>query len=229
LCAWSAGPVVAEIGRRSGQPLQFLQIGSNDGLANDPLQATVRAWHWSGVLVEPIPALFSRLVANYAGVSGLAFCNVAIGNETGTTTMYTVARQPGDPGWVEQLASLSRDVVSRHAYALPDLERRIVPVEVECLGLAELVARGDLHRVDLLHIDAEGFDDTIIRQIPMNAAWAPQYLLFETKHMDRDCSLDTRARLKRAGYRVIDMFPDALAYRSWPGRDRRQSSGGPPG
>jgi FkbM family methyltransferase len=216
LCAWNARGVVAEIARRSGRPLTFVQIGSCDGKANDPLHQVVRSCQWSGILVEPMPGLFEQLVANYDGVSGLRFFQVAIGSAEGIMTMYSVDPRPEDPDWVVQLSSFDRDVVMSHSYALPELETRIFTVEVEARTVASLIAEAGLTKVDLLHIDAEGFDDQIIRDLPLTASWAPQFLIFEKKHLGRTRYSDLRRLLRRTGYKVVNLWPDELAYRDPP-------------
>src|SRR5207245_6466419 len=73
MCAWEGKTTVREIARRSSKPLRVVQIGSNDGVANDPINESLRARRWSGVLVEPIPYLFERLRANYEGVPAVRF------------------------------------------------------------------------------------------------------------------------------------------------------------
>lgn len=216
LCAWNAQEVVAEIARRSDRPLTFVQIGSCDGKTNDPLHAVVRSARWSGVLVEPMPWLFEQLVANYEGVSGLRFFQVAIGSDEGHMTMYSVDPRPGDPHWVAQLTSFDRDVVMSHAYALPDLENRVFAVEVESKTVQSLIDEAGLATVDLLHIDAEGFDDRIVRGLPLTAAWAPQFIIFEKKHLSRTRHDDLTRHLKAAGYTVVNLSPDELAYRAPP-------------
>jgi hypothetical protein len=72
--------------------------------------------------------------------------------------------------------------------------------------------------VDLLHIDAEGFDDQIIRDLPLTASWAPQFLIFEKKHLSRSLLAESRRILKHAGYEVVNLWPDELAYRAPPDR-----------
>lgn len=216
LCAWNAEAIVAEMARRARTPLTFVQIGSCDGVANDPLHETVVSHHWPGVLVEPIPRLFEQLVGNYKDLPQLQFCNVAVANEVGTATMYAVKPQAGDPEWVDQLASFDREVVLRHAYALPNLEGRIFQISVESMPLGSLVARCNLSAIDLLHIDAEGFDDEIIGQVDMGASWAPRYVIFEQKHLDRDRWVRVREMLEGGGYRLVNLWPDMLAYRNAP-------------
>ncbi len=213
LCAWNAESVVRELAKRSSGPLHFVQIGSNDGVANDPLFETVLAEGWTGLAVEPIPRLFEQLTANYRDAPGVRTANVAIGDEDGSTTIYEVRPEPGDPAWVTQIASLDREVVLRHAYALPDLENRIVPTEVESARLPSLLERWDVRSIDVLHIDAEGFDDEIIRQIDMGAPWAPRYLIYEKKHLLGPRYRAIEALLRAAGYRLVDVWPDELAYR----------------
>jgi FkbM family methyltransferase len=193
-----------------------VQIGSNDGVLNDPLHDTIRSRGWSGLLVEPIPRLFARLTANYQGVPGVRTANVAIAPQDGTVTMYEVRPRPSDPDWVEQIASLNREVVLRHSYALPDLEARIVPVEVASTTLPSLIDQEGITSIDLMHIDAEGHDDEIIRQIDMDAPWAPRYLIYENKHIDRQSHAANKALLRRAGYRVVNIWPDEFAYRTAP-------------
>ena len=213
LCACYSAQVVREIARRAGRPLTFVQIGSNDGVLNDPLHGTIRSHGWSGLLVEPVPRLFEKLKANYQDVSGVRAANVAIGPVDGIATLYDVPGVPGDPDWVEQIASLDREVVLRHAYAVPDLERRIVPTEIESVRLSTLVTREGITAVDVMHIDAEGADDEIIRQIDMNAPWAPRYIVYESKHLDPGRYVANRTRLRAAGYSVVSIWPDELAYR----------------
>lgn len=216
LCGTDGPTIVREIGRRSRGPLRFVQIGANDGVNNDPLSATVRAHRWSGVLVEPVPRMLERLVANYEGVPGLRFANVAIGPEEGTTTFYTVEGRPGEPAWADQISSLDRDVVLRHTYGISDLESRIVPIEIESVPLPSLVARYGLDSIDLLHVDAEGYDYEIVSQVQAGATWAPRYILFEVKHMGFDRWKVLKPKLRRAGYRFVNVWPDMFAYRERP-------------
>jgi FkbM family methyltransferase len=217
LCAWNAPDVVAEIARRSGRPLTFVQIGSCDGKTNDPLHDVVRSYRWSGILVEPMPWLFEQLVANYDGVSGLHFFQVAVGNGDGPVTMYSVDPRPDDPHWVMQLTSFDREVVLSHSSDLPELESRIFTVDVESRSVASLVAEAGLARIDLLHVDAEGFDDRIVLDLPLTASWAPQFLIFEKKHLSPDRLSDLRRHLRQAGYTIVNLSPDELAYRGAPG------------
>jgi hypothetical protein len=109
-------------------------------------------------------------------------------------------------------------VVMSHSDELSQLDSRIFTVEVESRTVASLIAEAGLAKIDLLHIDAEGFDDQIIRDLPLTARWAPQFLIFEKKHLNRTRYSDLRRLLRQAGYRVVNLWPDELAYREPPDR-----------
>ena len=58
----------------------FIQIGSNDGIAGDPIHQYISEHNWSGILVEPIKYVFERLLHNYTGYPRLIFENVEYWN-----------------------------------------------------------------------------------------------------------------------------------------------------
>lgn len=224
LCAGDAATVLAELGRRADGPLTFVQVGSNDGVANDPLHAVVRAQGWEGVLVEPVPELFDQLQANYAGVAGLRFENVAVGEPGPAVPLHLVRPAAGDPPWVTQLASFDKQVVLRHADDLPGLAGRVRAVLVEVVSLPELVARSGLAHVDVLHVDVEGADLAVVDQVDPAAGWAPAVIVFEKKHLAPDDFRRTVGVLGQAGYRSVNLWPDHLLYR--PDAVRRLSRAG---
>jgi FkbM family methyltransferase len=201
---------------RSARPLRFVQIGANDGIIHDPIHQVVETCGWSGVLVEPLPVFFEKLVANYAGVPNLEFENAAIGTTDGTATIYSVDPRPGDPYWVELLSSFNRDVILSQGEVLPDVEHRLIEVEVKTTTLASLVTGHGLTTIDLLHVDAEGYDFEILKQIDFSALWAPSFIIFEREHFDREMYRQATRMLRKAGYRCVDVWPDTLAYRHAP-------------
>jgi FkbM family methyltransferase len=201
---------------RSARPMKFVQIGSNDGVVHDPIHQVVETCGWSGVLVEPLPVFYEKLVANYAGVPNLEFENAAIGTTDGTATMFSVDPRPEDPYWVELVSSFNRDVIVSQSHVLADIENRLVEVEVKTTTLASLVERHGLATIDLLHVDAEGYDFEILKQIDFAASWAPSFIIFEKEHFDRETYRRATHMLRAGGYRCIDIWPDAFAFRHAP-------------
>ncbi len=216
LAASNSLTVAWVVGKRAGRPLTFLQVGANDGVIHDPLHAVVRAGGWAGVLVEPVPAMYERLVANYAGVPNLVFENAAIGPANGTTTLYSVESRPGDPYWVELIATFDRATILSHADVLTEVDQRIVEATVPSFTLSTLVARHQLDRIDLLQVDVEGYDYEVLKQIDFSTSWAPTFVVYEREHLDAKTDRAARRLLRSAGYHWVDIWPDGFAYRAAP-------------
>lgn len=209
-----AARLVARAAKRSRPPFTFVQVGSHDGSTGDPLFRTVMERTVTGLLIEPMPDLFERLKTTYGGKQGLRFANAAVTETEGTQDFYWVPPEPGDPSWVDQLGSFSRDVIEFHESAIPRLAQRIRAISVECRTLASLVGQFGFNRIDLLHIDAEGHDFVILNSIDFSAPWSPRFILYEQRHLglQRRRALDL---LHRAGYQTFDLGPDVFAVRRW--------------
>jgi FkbM family methyltransferase len=206
--------LVARAARRSRRPFTFVQVGSHDGSTGDPLFPTVMKQQVNGLLIEPMPDLFERLKTTYGAKRGLRFVNAAVTETEGWRDFYWVPPEPGDPSWVDQLGSFSRDVIEFHESAVPKLAQRIRTRSVQCRTLESLVGQYGLDRIDLLHIDAEGHDFVILNTIDFRARWSPHFILYEQRHLGPQ-----RARalelLDRAGYHTFDLGPDVFAVRRW--------------
>src|SRR5262249_33679261 len=141
---------------------------------------------WRGVMVEPVPHIFERLQENCGKAPRWQLENVAIAEQDGDLPFYHVAPASDAkdlPGWYEGLGSFRRDIVLKHADAIPDIEKRIVTTKVRCLTFESLCCKNGVGEVDLIHIDAEGFDDRIIRQIDFDSH-RPRLLIYEHFHLE---------------------------------------------
>lgn len=195
--------------RQAGRPVNFLQIGSNDGVTSDPVHDLVVRYGWRGVLVEPVPAIFERLERNYASTAGIKLANIAIGKENGHRIFYTVHKLPDDPAWADQIGSFDRRHVLRHVNAIPNLEQRIVPIEVRVETLTSILR--SIASVDLLHVDAEGTDGVILRQVPLEGPHQPEAILFEHRHLDSEERAEIQQRF--AAYKSTVGHRDTLLLR----------------
>jgi FkbM family methyltransferase len=204
---------------RGRRRIRFAQIGSNDGVRGDPLRRLVLANPgWTGVFAEPVPELFARLRSNYPDARRLSFQQVAVATESGRRSLFAVsshaARALGGrlPGWYDQLGSFDPEHLVAH------LGERIRPFlvahDVECVSLAELLARSGLGAVDLLHVDAEGSDHEVLAQLDL-AAHPPSVVLFEHAHLGPEACRAAEHRLRSAGYRLSRHGGDTLALRPW--------------
>lgn len=179
----------------------FVQIGSNDGVTGDPIHQHVIANDWSGIVVEPLPDLFSRLEETYRGVTKVRAVRAAIASTTGVMTIYRVSGSlKGDPPWADQLASFDPKVILKHVGAVPNLAKRITPVEVPTLTWFDLLAIIGPRDIDLLHVDAEGHDYEILRCVDWSAPTAPKACLYEHKHLSSSDAETSKDMFESKGY-----------------------------
>jgi FkbM family methyltransferase len=216
LCGWDAAVIAEAIGRFSDPGLTVVQVGANDGLLHDPVHALVAERGWKGVLIEPVPSIFEALLQNYSGADGLSFENAAIGATDGTMPIYYVTPRDGDPDFLRALASFDRTVLESHAWAVPDIAERVQQLNVPTLRLATLVERYEITLIDLFVSDTEGYDYEILKQIDFDAPWAPRFIIFEAKHLDRATLHEAKRRLRRSGYKWLSTWQDVFAYRETP-------------
>lgn len=190
----------------------YLQIGAFDGVQGDPVYPLIRKHGLHGILLEPQKDAFARLQANYAEFGGFQFINAAIAAHEGESTLYRIKPEAKGPAWLHQIASFDRDVILRHAHMVPDLEAMIETEKVRCITFATLFGELGLQTVDMLQIDAEGFDAEILRLFDV-AKRTPAIVRFEHKHLSPADHAESLAMLVGEGYRFAICGSDTLAYR----------------
>lgn len=164
----------------------ILQIGSNDGKTGDPIFPLILTKrNWKAIFVEPVPFLFNRLKQNYGTHSRFVFENVAI-NDGNEQVFYFVKQEaiehlPELPIWYDQLGSFNKDNILKHLDGI--LEQFIEEITLQGITLNNLLEKNSITSLDLLHIDAEGYDWKILRQLNLKHI-KPTIILFEHKHLD---------------------------------------------
>jgi FkbM family methyltransferase len=196
---------------RQHDRLRFIQIGAADGLRWDPLRYFIIRDRWRGLFVEPLPGVFELLRQNYAYRvgQGLAFANTLISDTDGEATFWTVRKEllqtlPIESGLgLLREASLTRehirDAVAVH-FSGPD--EKIVPLQVPSLTFDSLIAKYWQHdAIDLVNIDAEGYDDYIVKSINLQKH-RPAAIVFEAHKLPEQRRSDIYEWLTAGGYHV---------------------------
>ena len=78
---------------------------------------------------------------------------------------------------------------------------------MECLTVDALLSRHNVQKIDLLHIDCEGFDYVILRQFDFTTL-RPRIVLFEQKHLTVEDRQAAKIMMELAGYKVEEMETD---------------------
>lgn len=180
----------------------FVQVGASDGMADDPLRESVTTYHLRGLLIEPLPDLFERLRQNYAGEPQLRFENVAVAAVNGRLVLY----RPKAGAPVPPVApTFNRDLLVQQGIDFAYIEG----FEVEAATLGTLLGRHGVERVNLLQIDAEGFDYQIVRSA-IASGLRPNVINYEHCHLSSADAVACKRLLYDAGYRFIDVGIDTL-------------------
>lgn len=191
-------------------PVNVVQIGSNDGMTWDPIFSIARTRNnWNLLLVEPLPYLFKQLKENYSKESRFTFENVAIND--GTLQKFFFIREGAlmneniHTDWYKQIGSFHKEHLTKHFDI--NIEKYIEEIEIKGITLEQLFTRNNIKRLDFLHIDAEGYDWKILSQLNLEK-YKPQLILFERTHLSTSEINDAITHLK--DYNIFEFTGDYL-------------------
>jgi FkbM family methyltransferase len=196
----------------------FVQVGSNDGLQGDPLHDLIISHaHWKGMFIEPVPHLFQRLKRNYDNAGRFIFENVAISDNNEPRQFYYVSEDAkatfGDrlPFWYDQTGSFEKKHLIKHVNRInKTLQSYIVEDYIRTISLPELFVRHGIKKIDLLHIDAEGYDHQVLLQLDF-LRYRPSVVLYEQEHLSNDEKKSARLLLEAHEYSCVAYGGDILA------------------
>lgn len=200
-----------------------VQVGANDGITNDPIHKFIKRDRWKGVLLEPQPVVFNQYLKRiYQKNKGLHPICAALGREDGKQKLYKIGFS--EMRWATGLASFSKDKIKelfengivdknckKFGITIPqESEKRISFEWVDVICPDTLIKRYQIHQIDLLQIDAEGFDLEIIKifDIPKNK---PKVIIFENVNHGQEDLNDCYEMLKNQGYSLKQFGRDTLA------------------
>jgi FkbM family methyltransferase len=193
----------------------FLQVGANDGVTFDPIFPLVEKHSLNGTLVEPQLDSYNTLKDNYArfGGSTFLFVNAAIAAKDGALPFYRIRMEPKVPSRLSGIASFDRSVLMKHkaSSGLPDFDSLIEANSVRCVSFSSLFNELSLPHVDLLQIDAEGYDSHILHQFDL-AHRKPAIVRFEHIHLGWEQHKTCLNLLISNHYKVAIENSDTVAY-----------------
>lgn len=212
-------PLVEDIVKQvfGNSAVRFVQVGSNDGLHNDPIFSMSSSSElWTGILIEPVPYLFERLKANYKNSTRFIFENVAIGRNSDKKPFYYVSEHARTalgnlPVWHDQLGSFDKNHILNHE--IPQIESFIEVMDVKIFTLPDILIRNRWQNIDLLHVDAEGYDWEILSGIDLSIL-TPKMIIIEHTHLSVEDRNLAKQKMINAGYRVRKLGGDFCAIRS---------------
>jgi FkbM family methyltransferase len=212
------------LGQQTDQAvLLSLGIGGRINAAN--ACACLERFDWRGLLVEPSPELVERLRTSAAGRSGVTCEAVAVSTNDEDVDVLAMPREAidrlGAPAGLAGLASLIpvRAATSSHSYRklASDWGRLI---RVPAVPLATLLERHAVNRVDVLQIDAGGYEWSIFNQFDFGR-FLPAVVRVAWSYTPAGERIRMTRRLARHGYRVDSLPGELIALRPPAEPDRR--------
>lgn len=180
-------------------PVYFVQIGASDGVFGDPIHTYIERDKWTGLLVEPIPAVFELLKFNYRRNKKLVFENCAVGLEEGVADFYTT---PKEKFWNHYGSSQRSSLLPQLGYE---------KIQVKLLPFETLAQKHGLTKIQFVHTDTEGYDFEILKQIDFDH-YRTEVILFEHIHLGVQLEA-CYAFLRNLGFELMIGDQDTLAHR----------------
>lgn len=193
------------------QMFTFLQVGAYDGVSFDTLYWLVQKYNGHGVAIEPLPDLHERLNKNYQWIETVKTICCAVHSNSTSITMYRVANDlPDVPVWAR--GSSSFDVSHLINAGIP--KDSIRQESVVATHLMQLIHENGLLELDVLQVDAEGYDHDVLRMLDF-ASVKPRIIKYEhTKRVSPQTLSDEaeiRNWLRSHNYKVRNDGPDVVA------------------
>ena len=166
---------------KNNQIRSLIQIGANDGKRFDELNYFIKKYKTRCILVEPIKEYFDQLQSNYINLDYVKLENSAISANENEKILYGVNNKymKNYTDHVRGLDSFNINHLIKHGVK----RNHIIQKEVKCISISNLILKYQFNNLDLLFIDAEGYDGEIVKDFLLKVKQKP-ILIFEYIHID---------------------------------------------
>ncbi|NET34710.1 MAG: FkbM family methyltransferase [Cyanothece sp. SIO1E1] len=198
-----------------------IQVGSNDGFQHDPLCKFIKRDGWRGLLLEPQPSAFKNLKYIYQKDS-VTPINRALDQEDKQRKLFRVAFS--NARWATGLSSFNRSQLvamvesghiarqcNKYGIQMPEAEDDIIGHDwIQCSSFETLMAENGVTKVDLIHIDTEGYDFEVLKLFPFGS-FQPKVVIFEHTHLSGADRTAATEMLEKQGYQIRSFGADTVA------------------
>jgi FkbM family methyltransferase len=181
--------------------IRIIQVGAFDGMYSDPLIRVLRDRRVEAILVEPQPEPFHILERTFAHDPRVRLENAAISDRSGQGLLYVPTSVGPSP-----LASL----IPSHRFRFGGSEHREIPIQM--ITIQDLLTKHGWTTIDMLQVDAEGYDLTILQMV-FAMGLEPAIVNLESHHLPREERDKLRQLFADRDYNFLDWGIDTLAVR----------------
>ena len=138
----------------------IIQIGANDGIRFDILNGYIKKYKTKSILVEPIKENYEKLKKNYEDCNFISFENCAISTNNEISFLYKVNEKyiKNYDDHIPGITSFNKEHLLKHGVK----NRHIICENVSSINMKDLITKHQLKSLDLLYVDAEGYDGKIV-------------------------------------------------------------------
>lgn len=160
----------------------LIQIGANDGLRFDYINKYIKKYLPKTVLVEPVKDYFEDLKKNYKDFDNIIFENLAISVGNQIQYLYKVDKSKIDR-YDEHIYGINSFDI-KHLKIHGVKSSHIVKEKVQTENISNLINK-HFTSLDLLLIDAEGYDGFILNDLFETSNFRP-IIISEYVHINHD-------------------------------------------
>lgn len=140
----------------------FLDIGSYDGITFSNTYYLEKHLNWSGICIEPNPSMFQKCKENRKSI----VCNKAIFEKSNEKIEFIIPCGNNIEGGIEQLCglkefirekNLKKDFINQYS--------KYNTILVDTVNINELLDTHNLHNIDYMSLDTEGYELNILKSI----------------------------------------------------------------
>lgn len=188
---------------------KLIQIGANDGERFDSLNSFIKEYPCKSLLVEPIKENFEKLKNNYKNNNNIIFENSAISINNEIQKLYKVDDKflSYYSNHIPGITSFDKEHLIKHGVK----RKHIVTENVSTLNMKDLIIKHNFHSIELLCIDAEGYDGKIAIDFLETTSIRPVIML-EYIHIKNNIFVDLLNILKKERYNIFTINENLICY-----------------
>ena len=159
----------------------LIQIGANDGNRFDELNKFIKEHRIKSILVEPINEYFEDLKRNYQNFENVYFENSAITVGAKEKEIFAVNNNnlKDYDEHIKGINSFDKNHLIKHGVK----SNHIIKKKINCISILNLLEKYNISNLDILFVDAEGYDGNILIDF-LNSSKQEPILIFEYIHVE---------------------------------------------
>jgi len=194
---------------KNDQVKNLVQIGANDGKSFEELNILIKKYQIKSLLLEPIKENFELLKKNYEGFKNVILENSALSINNKISFLYKVNpryyHKYGE--FIKAIPSFDRKHLIKHGVR----SGHITKEKVNQITFLELFKKNKILNLDLLFVDAEGYDYEIINNFFVVSKMRP-VIIFEWIHGDHHEFKNIVIKISNENYFIFPVNHDLICF-----------------